>query len=120
MYDTRGKVYDLSFGMYFLCMWCTRECCNWLGRTAIIRDSRFNHICNIVRKCIAQIYDPRPRSEEICGGNISRAKRGIYFPANFRRSRSRVVYLRNTLADYGSYDIFDGGRTGRGQVHVRA
>ena len=23
-----GKVYDLSFDMYFLYMWCTRECCN--------------------------------------------------------------------------------------------
>ena len=25
---TRGKLYDLSFGMYFLYTWCTRECCN--------------------------------------------------------------------------------------------
>ena len=25
-------MYDLSFGMYFLYTWCTRECCNRLGR----------------------------------------------------------------------------------------
>ena len=35
---------DLSFGMYFLYTWCTRECCNRLGRTPIFRDSRVNHI----------------------------------------------------------------------------
>ena len=30
--------------MYFLYTWCTRECCNRLGRTPICRDSRINHI----------------------------------------------------------------------------
>ena len=41
---SRGKVYDLSFGMYFLYTWCTRECCNRLGRTPICIDSRVNHM----------------------------------------------------------------------------
>ena len=27
-----GKVYDISFGLFFLYTWCTRECCNRLGR----------------------------------------------------------------------------------------
>ena len=40
---TNGRVYDLSFGMYFLYTWCTRECGNRLGRTPICRDSRVNH-----------------------------------------------------------------------------
>ena len=40
----RGKVYHLSFGMYFLCTWCTRECCNRLGRTPIYRDSMVIHM----------------------------------------------------------------------------
>ena len=27
----QGKLYDLSFGMYFLYTWCTREWCNPFG-----------------------------------------------------------------------------------------
>ena len=37
-------VYDLSFGMYLLYTWCTRECCNGLDRTAICIDSILNHM----------------------------------------------------------------------------
>ena len=37
-------VYDLSFGMYFLHTWCTREWCNRFGRTPNCRDSRINHM----------------------------------------------------------------------------
>ena len=40
--ETMGKVYNLSFGLYFLYTWCTRECCNRLGRTTIYRYSRVN------------------------------------------------------------------------------
>ena len=40
---TRGKVYDLSFGMYFMYTRCTREWCNRFGRTPNCRDSRINH-----------------------------------------------------------------------------
>ena len=36
-------VYGLSFGMYFLYTWCTREWCNLFGRTPNCRDSRINH-----------------------------------------------------------------------------
>ena len=36
--------HDLSFGVYFLYTWCTREWCNGLGRTPIYRDSRVNHM----------------------------------------------------------------------------
>ena len=37
-------LYDLSFGMYFLYTWYTREFSNHLGRTPICRDSRVNHM----------------------------------------------------------------------------
>ena len=37
-------VYHLSFGMYLLYTWCTRELCNWFGRTSNCRDSRINHM----------------------------------------------------------------------------
>ena len=37
-------MYNLSFGIYFLYTWCTRECCNLFGRTPICRDSRVNHM----------------------------------------------------------------------------
>ena len=37
-------MYDLSFGMYFLYTWCTRELCNLFGRTPNCRDSRINHM----------------------------------------------------------------------------
>ena len=37
-------VYKLSFGMYNLYTWCTRECCNRLGSTPTCRDSMVNHI----------------------------------------------------------------------------
>ena len=40
----RGMVYDLSFGIYFLYTWCTRELCYLFGRTPNCRDSRINHI----------------------------------------------------------------------------
>ena len=40
----RGMVYDISSGMYFLYMWCTRECFNRLGLKPIFRDSRVNHM----------------------------------------------------------------------------
>ena len=39
-----GKVYELSFGMYFLYTWCTREWFNWFGRTPNYRDSSINHM----------------------------------------------------------------------------
>ena len=39
-----GKVYDLSFGMYFLYTWCTREWCNRFGLTPNCRDSIINHM----------------------------------------------------------------------------
>ena len=42
MYD--DKMYEVSFGMYFLYTWCTREWCNRFGRTPICRDSRVNHM----------------------------------------------------------------------------
>ena len=38
------KVYDVSFGMYILYTWCTREWCNRFGRTPNCRDSRINHM----------------------------------------------------------------------------
>ena len=41
---TRGKVYDLSFGMYLLYTWSTREWFNRFGRTPNCRDSRINDI----------------------------------------------------------------------------
>ena len=42
-----GSVYDLSFGMLFLYMLCTIECCNRLGHIPISRDSRVNPtLCN--------------------------------------------------------------------------
>ena len=59
--ETRGKVYVISFGMYLLYTWCTRECCNRIGRTPI-----FKLLCLIIilcseyyavvthRKCIAK------------------------------------------------------------------
>ena len=37
-------VYDLSFGMYLLYTWSTREWCNRFGRTPNCRDSRINHM----------------------------------------------------------------------------
>ena len=37
-------VNDLSFGMYFLYTWCTREWCNPFGRNPNCRDSRINHM----------------------------------------------------------------------------
>ena len=37
-----GKLYDLTFGIYFLSTLCTRGRCNRLGRTPICRDSRVN------------------------------------------------------------------------------
>ena len=38
---------DLSFGMYFLHTWCTREWCNRFSRTPNCRDSRINRMfCN--------------------------------------------------------------------------
>ena len=37
-------MYNLSFGMYFLYTWCTREWCNRFGRTPICRDSRVIHM----------------------------------------------------------------------------
>ena len=37
-------VYDLSFGMYFLYTWSTREWCNLFGITLNLRDSRINHM----------------------------------------------------------------------------
>ena len=37
-------VYDLSFGMYFLYTWCTKEWCNPFGRNPNCRDSRINHM----------------------------------------------------------------------------
>ena len=37
-------MYTLSFGMYFLLTWCTREWYNRFGRTPNCRDSRINHI----------------------------------------------------------------------------
>ena len=37
-------VYGLSFGMYFLYTWSTREWFNRFGRTPNCRDSRINHI----------------------------------------------------------------------------
>ena len=37
-----GKLYDLTFGMYFLSTLFTRKRCNRLGRTPICRDSRVN------------------------------------------------------------------------------
>ena len=40
----QGKVYDLSFGRYFLYTWCTKECCNRLGRTPICRELLVNHM----------------------------------------------------------------------------
>ena len=42
--ETRGKVYDLSFGMYFLYTSCTTEWSNLFGRTPNCRDSRINHM----------------------------------------------------------------------------
>ena len=43
-WETRGKFYDLSFGMYMLYTWCTREWCNRLGRTPNCRDSMIIHM----------------------------------------------------------------------------
>ena len=37
-------MYDLSFGMYLLYTWCTREWFNRLGRTPICRDTMINHM----------------------------------------------------------------------------
>ena len=34
----------LSFGMYLLYTWCTREWCNLFSRTPNCRDSRINHM----------------------------------------------------------------------------
>ena len=60
---TRGRVYDLNFGMYFLYMGCTRELCNRLGCTPICRDSRVNH--NNVSQYISYYFvlniTPKPR-----------------------------------------------------------
>ena len=39
---TRGRFYDLSFGMYFFYTSCTSEWSNQPGRTPICRDSRVN------------------------------------------------------------------------------
>ena len=36
--------YDLSFGIYFLYTWSTREWCNLFGRTPNCCDSRINHM----------------------------------------------------------------------------
>ena len=41
---TRGNVYNLSFDMYLLYTWCTREWCNLFGPTPNCRDSRINHM----------------------------------------------------------------------------
>ena len=38
-------VYDLSFGMYFLYTWCTREWRKLIGRTPNCRDSSIHHMC---------------------------------------------------------------------------
>ena len=43
-YKNGREVYDLSFGIYFLYTWCTRELCYLFGRTPNCRDSRINHI----------------------------------------------------------------------------
>ena len=40
----KPKRSGLRCTMYFLYTWCTRECCNSLGRTPICRDSRVNHM----------------------------------------------------------------------------
>ena len=37
-------MYHLSFGMYFLYTWSTREWCNLFGRIPNCRDSMINHI----------------------------------------------------------------------------
>ena len=37
-------VYNLSFGMYFLYTWSTRDWLNRFGRTPNCRDSRINHM----------------------------------------------------------------------------
>ena len=37
-------MYDLSFGMYLLYTWCTREWFNLLGRTPICRDTMIIHM----------------------------------------------------------------------------
>ena len=37
-------VYALSFGIYFLYTWCTREGCNRFGRILNCRDSTINHM----------------------------------------------------------------------------
>ena len=41
-YVTRGKVYELSFAVYFLYTGCSREWLNRLGRTPICKDIRVN------------------------------------------------------------------------------
>ena len=41
---TMGKMYDLSFVMYFLYTWSTREWSIRCGRTPKSRDSMNNHI----------------------------------------------------------------------------
>ena len=50
-------------------------------------------------RCIPQIYDLSPRSEEVCH---------CLSVANFRWLRKRVVYLWNTPTSRGSYDIYYG------------
>ena len=56
-----GKVYDLSFGMYFLYTWCTRECCNLFGHTPNGRDSRIKHILQYISHTSQLNNTPKPR-----------------------------------------------------------
>ena len=47
--------------MYFLCTWCTRECCNQLGRTPFCRDSRVNdNVSQYISYAWKQNNTPKP------------------------------------------------------------
>ena len=51
-------MYDLSFGIYFLDTWCTRELFYLFGSTPNCRDSRINHI---FRNTFHLNNTPKPR-----------------------------------------------------------
>ena len=56
-----GKEYYISFGMYILYTWCTREWCNLFGRTPNCRDSRINHVLQYISYACQLNNTPNPR-----------------------------------------------------------
>ena len=61
----------------------------------------------MVRRCIAPIYDPRPRSEEVCSSiTLEPEGRVRYWTTNFLWPRSRVEYWCNSPTNHDLYNIY--------------